>query len=89
MAKPSLRRPEFYPYINSGAFSVGVVPTSSIQGDRLWCQGREAALSQGGQELQEDPGWNAFGTREDSIPEFKRRHDPALKALRASRIVQL
>lgn len=43
----------------------------------------------GGQELQEDPGWNAFGTREDSIPEFKRRHDPALKALSASRIVQL
>lgn len=76
---------------------MGVVPTRSIQGDRLWCQGREAGLS-----LSSGVARNCGRPLGGMLSELERtaflnskvlgrerRHDPSLKALSASRIVQL
>lgn len=75
---------------------MGVVPTQSIQGDCLRCQGREAGLN-----LSSGVARNFRRPLSRMLSELERtaflnsrvlgrerRHEPALKAFSASRIVQ-
>lgn len=76
---------------------MGVVPTRSIQGHCLWCQGREAGLSLSSGEARNcrRPLGGMLSELERTaflnsrVLGRERKREPALKALSASRIVQV